>query len=137
MYIINPFRKKGRAASDLSSTHPPTSERIRILRSMAGGASLADYDTAFRQVHKSGRGIIPLSAVTGAGAVGLRPAVAEAAQREAKLGKVERTRQVSDLMWRLSNYEAITCDCGTKLKVPPKLKSTNVKCPHCGRVNRV
>ena len=137
MYIINPFRKKGRAASDLSSTHPPTSERIRILRSMAGGASLADYDNAFRQVHKGGKGVIPPSAIAGAGAVGLRPAVPEAARREAKLGKVERTREVSDLMWHLNNYKTITCACGTKLKIPPKLKSANVKCPHCGRVNRV
>jgi heat shock protein HtpX len=31
MYIINPFRKKGKAASDLTSTHPPISERIRIV----------------------------------------------------------------------------------------------------------
>ena len=36
MYIINPFRKNGMSASDLTSTHPPISERIRILRSMAG-----------------------------------------------------------------------------------------------------
>ncbi len=137
MYIINPFRKKGRAASDLSSTHPPISERIRILRSMAGGASLADYDNAFRQIHKGGRGVIPPSVIAGAGAVSLRPAVSEAARREAELGKVERSREVSDLMWHLNNYKTITCACGTKLKIPPKLKSTNIKCPHCGRVNRV
>ncbi len=137
MYIINPFRKKGRAASDLSSTHPPISERIRILRSMAGGASFADYDNAFRQIHKGGRGVIPPSVIAGAGAVSLRPAVPEAARREAELGKVERTREVSDLMWHLNNYKSITCACGTKLKIPPKLKSTNIKCPHCGRVNRV
>ncbi|MFC1968614.1 M48 family metallopeptidase [Chloroflexota bacterium] len=137
MYIINPFRKKGRAASDLSSTHPPISERIRILRSMAGGASLADYDNAFRQIHKGGRGVIPPSAIAGAGAVGLRLAVPEAARREAELGKVERTREVSDLIWHLNNYKTITCACGTKLKIPPKLKSANVKCPHCGRANRV
>ena len=137
MYIINPFRKKGRAASDLSSTHPPISERVRILRSMAGGASLADYDNAFRQIHKGSRGVIPPSAIAGAGAVDLRPAVPEATQREAELGKVERTREVSDLMWHLNNYKTITCACGTKLKIPPKLKSANVKCPHCGRVNRV
>jgi len=136
MYIINPFRKKGRAASDLSSTHPPISERIRILRSMAGGASLADYDNAFRQIHKGGRGVIPPSAIAGAGDVSSRPAVPEAARREAELGKVERTREVSDLMWHLNNYKTITCACGTKLKIPPKLKSANVKCPHCGRVNR-
>jgi heat shock protein HtpX len=137
MYIINPFRKKGKAASDLSSTHPPISERIRILRSMAGGVSLADYDNAFRQIHKGGRGVIPPSAITGAGAVSLRPAVPEAAQREAELGKVDRTREVSDLMWHLNNYKIITCACDTKLKIPPKLKSTNVKCPHCGHINRV
>jgi heat shock protein HtpX len=137
MYIINPFRNKGKAASDLSSTHPPISERIRILRSMAGGASLADYNNAFRQIHKGGRGVIPASAIASAGTVGLRPSVSEAAQREAKSGKVERTREVSDLMWRLNNYKVITCACGTKLQIPPKLKSVNVKCPHCGRVNRV
>ncbi len=104
---------------------------------MAGGASLADYDNAFRQIHKGGRRIIPSSAIAGAGVVSLRPAVPEASQREAQLDKVERTREVSDLMWHLNNYETITCACGTKLKIPPKLKSTNVKCPHCGHVNQV
>jgi heat shock protein HtpX len=134
MYIINPFRKKGRAASDLTSTHPPISERIRILRSMAGGASLADYDTAYREAHKSRRGIASASAIASVGAVGLREAQPEAARREPEPGKVERTREVSDLMWRLNDYRTITCDCGTKLKVPPKLKRVNVKCPHCGRI---
>jgi len=134
MYIINPFRKKGRAASDLTSTHPPISERIRILRSMAGGASIADYDTVYRQVHKGKRGIVSASAIASVGAVGLREAEPEAARREPEPGKVERTREVSDLMWQLNDYRTITCDCGTKLKVPPKLKRVNVKCPHCGRI---
>ncbi|MDP2718390.1 MAG: M48 family metallopeptidase [Dehalococcoidia bacterium] len=61
MYIINPFRKKGMKASDLSSTHPPLSERIRILRAMSG-ASYGDYDQAYHQVHKGSQGIIPTSA---------------------------------------------------------------------------
>jgi heat shock protein HtpX len=55
MYISNPFRQKGRPAADLSSTHPPLSERVRILRSMAGGAALADYETAYEQVKGAGR----------------------------------------------------------------------------------
>jgi heat shock protein HtpX len=137
MYIINPFRKKGRAASDLSSTHPPISERVRILRSMAGGASLVDYDNAFRQIHKGGRGVIPPSAIAGTGAISVRPAAPEAERRETELGKVERTREVSDLMWHLNKYKTITCACGTKLKIPPKFKSANIKCPHCGSINRV
>ena len=61
MYIVNPFRKKGMKASDLSSTHPPISERIRILRAMSG-VSFGDYDQAYRQVHQGGKGIIPLVA---------------------------------------------------------------------------
>ncbi len=135
MYIINPFRKKGRPATDLSSTHPPISERIRILRSMAGGASLGDYDAAYRQVHTGGRGLIQPVAIASAGAVGLRAAEPEAVPREPEPSKLERTREVSDLMWRMNDYKTITCDCGTKLKVPAKLKRATVKCPHCGRTH--
>lgn len=128
MYITNPFRKEGRAASDLSSTHPPISERVRILRSMGGGASFADYDNAYAKVHRGGGSVIPASALAGASAVGLRPA-------EPEPGKMERVRETSDLMWRMNNYKTINCDCGTKLKVPPRFQKANVRCPHCGRIN--
>ncbi len=134
MYIINPFRHNGMAASDLSSTHPPISERIRILRSM-GGSSLADYEQAYGQA-KGKAGIIPASALAGAGVVGLRAPSAEAQPLEAAQ-KIERTRDTSDLMWRKSNYKTIDCDCGTKLRVPPSLQGTAVRCPHCGRINPV
>jgi heat shock protein HtpX len=137
MYIINPFRKKGRAATDLTSTHPPISERIRILRSMAGGAAFADYESAYRQVHKGGGGVISPASIASVGAVGLRAAEPEAAPREPEPSKVERTREVSDLMWKLSDYKTINCACGTKLKVPPKFKDAQVRCPHCGRINPV
>jgi heat shock protein HtpX len=135
MYIINPFRKKGRAASDLTSTHPPISERIRILRSMAGGAAFADYDQSYRQVHGAGKGVIPASAVAAVGAVSLRAAEPERAAEGPS--KVERARETSDLLWRQNNYKTITCECGTKLRVPPKFKAASVRCPHCGRINRV
>jgi len=135
MYIINPFRKKGMSASDLTSTHPPISERIRILRSMAGGASFADYDRAYLRVRRTDRGILPPSAKAVAGAVGLRAAGVEVTPLEAD--KIERARETSDLMWRLSNYKAITCDCGVKLRVPPKFKEPEIRCPHCGRINTV
>ncbi|MCL0050420.1 M48 family metallopeptidase [Dehalococcoidia bacterium] len=128
MYITNPFRNKGRAASDLSSTHPPISERVRILRSMGGGASFADYDNAYAKVHRGGGSVMPASALAGASAVGLRPA-------EPEPGKMERVRETFDLMWRMNNYKTINCDCGTKLKVPPRFQKANVKCPHCGRIN--
>jgi len=132
MYIINPFRKQRRAASNLSSTHPPISERIRILRAMSG-ASLADYNQAYSEGHQRGGGIIPASALTGAGAIGLRAAEPEVARIEPEPDKVARTRETSDLMWRLNNYKTINCTCGTKLKVPPKFKRPSLKCPHCGK----
>ncbi|MFO8101545.1 MAG: M48 family metallopeptidase [Dehalococcoidia bacterium] len=136
MYISNPFRKKGRAASDLSSTHPPISERVRILRSM-GGASFADYNNAFTSIHGGGGSALPASALAGSapGAVGLREASAEGAVGNP--AKLERTREVSDLMWKKSDYKTIDCSCGTRLRVPPNVKKVTIKCPHCGAVHHV
>ncbi len=136
MYITNPFRKKGMAASNLSSTHPPISERIRILRAMSG-ASMENYNQAYREAYHSSKGVIPASALAGAGAVGLRASGAEVGQVEPEPDKVGRTRETSDLMWRLNNYKAINCTCGTKLKVPPKFKGPIVKCPHCGKTHPI
>jgi len=69
MYIINPFKKKGMSMSDLTSTHPPIAERIRILRSMAG-ASMGDYERAYTQTSGKG-GIIPASALAGVSSAGI------------------------------------------------------------------
>ena len=135
MYIINPFRKKGMKASDLSSTHPPISERIRILRAMAG-ASFNDYDQAYSKV-RGGKGVIPAASLA-AGTVPLATVRLEGEEGEAgEPNEIQRARETSDVMWRLSNYNTITCDCGAKLRVPPKFKETIIKCPHCGRTHQV
>ncbi len=133
MYIANPFRQKGRAASDLTSTHPPLSERIRILRSMGGGASFADYEAAYETVHEGGRALAA-STVSSVGAVGLRGPSPEAAREPDRL---ERHREVSDVLWRKNDYRTIDCKCGTRLRIPPGLKANRVKCPHCGTVHNV
>jgi len=133
MYTANPFRKEGRAAEDLTSTHPPTSERIRILRSMAGGASLAAYNMAYNQVSKSGKGVVPRSALVADQPVGMRAASAVEPQPE----KIERVRETSDLMWKMSNYGLVNCQCGTKIRIPPNFKGQSIRCPHCGTVNAV
>jgi len=135
MYIINPFRKKGRSATNLSSTHPPISERVRILRSMAGGASFFDYEKAYRQVRGTDKELIPASALSGVGAVALRAARPEGPIEEPS--KLQRTRETSDLLWRRNNYKTIRCECGTRLRIPPKFKASTVRCPHCGRINQV
>jgi len=134
MYIINPLHKKGMSASDLTSTHPPTSERIRILRSMSG-ASFIDYDRAYQQVYRTRKNLIPASAATSTGVVSLRAARLEAVEEEPN--ELQRARHTSDLLWRFNNFKTITCDCGTKLRVPPKFKESTIKCPHCGRIHTV
>jgi heat shock protein HtpX len=133
MYIINPFRKKGFKASDLTSTHPPISERIRILRAMAG-ASFNNYDQAYRQLHRGGSGVIPAASLT-AEAVPIATVKLEGEAGE--LNEIQRARETSDVMWRLSNYMTIACDCGAKLRVPPNFKEPQIKCPHCGRTHQV
>lgn len=147
MYIINPFRAKGRAAADLTSTHPPISERIRILRSMGGGG-LGSYNQAYQEVHQKGRGrgLFGAGTLTAADTVGLRQAAgAESPQARggaaAPVGeqpepdRVGRTREVSDLMWRMNEYRTIDCECGTRLRIPPDMKHASVRCPHCGRTH--
>lgn len=137
MFIVNPFRRKGRAAADLSSTHPPLSERIRILRSMSGGASFADYNTAYQGAHKGGGSIIGAASLAGAGAVGLRQAGPDIPVGAPEPSKLVRTREVSNLMWQKNNYRTIDCRCGTRLRVPPDFKQGKVRCPHCGEVHPV
>ncbi len=132
MYIVNPFRKKGMKASDLSSTHPPISERIRILRAMAG-AAYVDYDQAYREVHRGGKGVMPTAAT--AGVMPLAATKREAAAGEE--GELARARETSDAMWRLSNYQTINCDCGARLRVPPRFNKSEIICPHCGRTHPV
>jgi heat shock protein HtpX len=136
MYIANPFRKKGKAAADLTSTHPPLSERIRILRSMAGGASLANYEEAYERVHKGGGRVLAASTISSASAVGLRAPSPEAA-REPEPSRLERHSEVSDVLWKKNDYRTIDCNCGTRLRIPPKLKVNRVKCPHCGTVHKL
>lgn len=137
MYIINPLHKPGIKASDLSSTHPPTSERIRILRSMGNSASFADYDRVFSQVHKGGGGVIPQSTL--AGAAGLVEARGESVEEKKpeKIEKLERAREVSDLLEKLNRYTALACNCGAKFRVPPDFKGSNIKCPRCGTINPI
>jgi len=135
MYIINPFHKKGMSIDSLTSTHPPIAERVRILRSMAG-ASLADYERAYQQA-KGGAGIVPASALAGAGAMALRAASPETKPVEEFPQRVERARETSDLMWRLSNYKTIPCECGTTLRIPPNFRAPAVRCPHCGQIHQV
>ena len=128
MYTINPFHKEGREATDLTSTHPPISERIRILRAMAG-ASPADYERAYEQV--TNKKIIPGSVLATAGSVALRAPSAET--RGVEADRIQRTRETSDMLLRMNNYKIIACpNCGTRYKIPPDYTEPGIICARCG-----
>jgi heat shock protein HtpX len=129
MYIVNPFKaKKQMKLSDLTSTHPPTSERIRILRNMSQGASFKQYSDAFAKVTNK-KTIVPPAALTKE-EVALREASDKARRQE----KQERQmRQVGDIMRKVNGFVFLACACGLKLKVPPNFKARSVKCPRCSR----
>jgi heat shock protein HtpX len=129
MYIANPFKKKKqRKLSDLTSTHPPISERIRILRNMTHGASLKDYSDSFSAVTKT-KTVVPPTALTKED-IALREAGTETRKKE----RLEtQMRQVGDIMRRVNQFVFLTCLCGLKLKIPPNYKPDKVNCPRCKR----
>jgi heat shock protein HtpX len=132
MYIVNPLGVSARGLADLTSTHPPTSERIRILRSMAGGAGLKTYDEAFRKVTGRAVGVVPFTALAAAEhAPAAPPAAPDASTR------LERVRQTTDMLWKLNQFVFIACTCGTTLKVPPAYLGREIACPQCGTVHKV
>jgi heat shock protein HtpX len=133
MYIVNPFR--GKNLSDLTNTHPPLQDRIRILRAMAGSASYSAYNQAFKSVKGKGS-VITSQAASLAGDVTARPPSTDNAPVESINDKVSRTREVQDMLMNLNNYLMIDCDCGMRLKIPPALQGQTVQCPHCGRLNQ-
>ena len=139
MYIINPLARDGKMAANGTSTHPPIDERIRILRSMAG-TDFADYDRSFREVTGKGKGVIPGSALDGAGA---REGSAARAAGDTAAGAAaggfatqrQRAREVDDFLYRKEGYGRVECPCGAILKIPPSFQAAKVKCPRCGRVH--
>lgn len=130
MYIVNPFKKKKQMKlSDLTSTHPPISERIRILRNMTHGASFKDYSDSFSNTTHT-KTVVPPSALTKED-IALRQAGAEAKKKQ-RLEK--QMHQVGDIMRRVNGFVFLTCVCDVKLKVPPNFKGNKVKCPRCKRI---
>jgi len=127
MYIVRPRAAHERAASSLFSTHPPIQERVRILRSMGGGAGLAAYDDAFRRVR--GRSVVGAGSLAEARDVPARGA----AGAEPAAERAQRVRQASDALLKRAGYAQRACGrCGATLKIPPALATRVTRCLRCG-----
>ncbi|MBU1694489.1 MAG: M48 family metallopeptidase [Verrucomicrobia bacterium] len=129
MFIVNPLAAAGSGGS-LFSTHPPTADRIRVLRGMGKNASLAAYEEAFRSAHK-GSGLIGARDLTGSVEGESRVAAAAAANPAAQW------RSARDLMQQVNRFVVLPCACGLKIKLPPDFKGTSLDCPRCGTRHEV
>ena len=128
MYIVNPFKKKKQMKlSDLTSTHPPISERVKILRKLTHGASFKQYSDAFTDVTHS-KTVVPAAALSAKEDVALRQASAETTKKDRA---EKQMRQVGDIMRRVNQFIFLTCACGLKMKIPPNFKGNKVECPRC------
>ena len=134
MYIVNPLKEKGMKLADLTSTHPPISERVRILRSISQGAGFIDYQNAFDKIKRKATPIIPHSALANQEKVEIRkPGETIVTQTTSK----QQKRTLGDLMMIVNNYSFLTCVCGMKIKVPAGFGTNKpqVTCPRCGHKN--
>ncbi len=133
MYICNPLKQKGMKMSDLTSTHPPISERIRILRAISGGAGLVNYQKAFNTVKGKETTIIPGGELEKEASVDLRVSSGMAAFTDART----TTRTSHDIMMKVNNYSFINCNCGMKIKVPADFTGNTVYCTRCGNKHHI
>jgi len=130
IYIANPFGNPHDTKNNNAGTHPPITERIHILRSMTH-ISLIDYDRAYREFLGTDRNVLPAYALANADTATIRPA------RVDDIDYIQRIRETSNALWNLNNYKLISCPCGTRMRLPPRYKLPEIKCPHCGRINQV
>ena len=133
MYIVNPIKQKGMKLSDLTSTHPPISERVKILRTMAGGANFLNYQTAFNTIKGKNTNLIPGSGLSDNEKIEIRKPGSDVKSKNA----TEQKRTLGDLMMTLNNFIFLTCACGLKLKIPPHYHKSSIICPRCGRTNNI
>jgi heat shock protein HtpX len=134
MYIVNPLKPKGLRLSNLTSTHPPISERIKILRAMQNGVHYLSYQSAYQFIKNSREKILPAGAALDAVPIALkRPPVGWYAATNEK----EAKRTSGDLMMQLNNFSFIDCSCGVKIKIPPEYKYSEMQCPKCGTIHSI
>lgn len=134
MYIVNPLKKEGMKLADLTSTHPPISERIKILRALQQGIGYKEYQKIYEMISGKKEKIIPDSALKEA--VPVMP-LQSAFTEEKDFNPVEAKRQTGDILMKMNDYQFINCSCGVRIKVPPDYNKSIVVCPRCGRKHSI
>ncbi len=132
MFIINPMALADEGSLFSTSTHPPTHQRIAILRALHNGGkvSFRDYQQVFTKTANE-RKLLPESALKDKGEVSIRDGLSGVEAVAAS--SVASPRNISDLIMATSGFLFMPCACGLKIKVPPTIGKSQIQCPRCGR----
>lgn len=163
MYIANPLKVREKRYSRFNSTHPPIDERVKILRSVAGGSpSLSSYQLAFRNVTGARKPLMsskadqigdtrtfekriekeesgtPATASVGPASAGygLRGSIFESRLRPAP-GDTSRTEdeRKKQFLGMATAAALLTCTrCGKQNDVPKDNTEKFIKCAACGQL---
>jgi heat shock protein HtpX len=123
LFIVNPLYAGGDEPDSVFSSHPSTAQRIRVLRSMAG-ASLADYEEAYRRA--MGGGLI------GRGSLGSAPQ--QSIRAPSNEGPIETRHDAQNIIHRAHGYLPVQCSCGLKFSVPEGYEEDHIRCVRCGNL---
>ncbi len=140
MFIANPLKVKGQRMRNLSSTHPPIDERIRILRGLSGG-SYVNYQETYRKVKGTKSGLMPGSALADTDTIPFRergePAGPNDEMAAADLRSPEFRHKAGDIIMAANGFRFLECSCGMKFKIPPGFSNQQLRCSRCGTVHQL
>lgn len=114
-------------ASGLFSTHPPTTDRVRVLRAMSGGSSLKAYEDAYRKLHGN-------RSVVGADVAASREEGVRAPTSTEPPSLAPAWREARGILHTSDGLRAVDCTCGVRLRIPPGLAPSPILCPRCGKM---
>jgi len=123
MFIVNPLSAASGEPDSVFSSHPPTKERIRVLRGM-GGASFTDYEAAYRAA--KGGSVIGVRTLQSAAPQPIRGPSAE--------GPIQTRQESHDVVRRSVGYLRLRCNCGLDISVPEGYEQDSIRCFRCGSV---
>jgi heat shock protein HtpX len=128
MYIVRPLRQGERRNLNAAfATHPPLEKRIKVLRSMAGGADFRAYDEAYAQT--TGRHVVGARTLAASGDVAVQPPT----DRGDAETPHSRLRTASNAFLAGAGYQRQTCgNCGAIVKIPRSRQGQSLACPRCG-----
>ncbi|MCK5808658.1 M48 family metallopeptidase [bacterium] len=132
MFIINPLYSRDLTSGSSTvnfSTHPPTHERIRILRTLhgKGHVSMREYQSVYANHRKGDSSLIPDSGLKDNTPTSIRQPFAGDTQSHKKT-----LREVGDLLMAANGFYFLPCSCGLNIKVPPEMEKKHIQCPRCG-----